>query len=109
MLVVWEPILATDWRPPSGSTLARIRDQRAQQFWDTQHVVAAALRQVTKQKTSQLKPDCCIQSGFDWDEAILFAPHTYWNDGLTPVFWNGPVLRIASALEKALTETQNGE
>jgi hypothetical protein len=107
VLVVWEPILVTDWRPPTGSTLARIGDLRARQFWDAQHVVATALKRLARQKAPQPKPECCIEGGFDWDEAILFAPQTHWNDGPTPVFWNGPVLRIAPALEKALRETRN--
>ena len=43
-LIVWEPILATDWKSPSGNTLARIPDRRARQFWDPEHVVASALK-----------------------------------------------------------------
>jgi hypothetical protein len=45
-----------------------------------------------------------VEKGFHWDEAILYPPHTHWNDGPTPLFWNGPVYKIASALEKALNE-----
>jgi hypothetical protein len=32
VLVIWEPILTTDWKAPSRSTLARISDRRAKQF-----------------------------------------------------------------------------
>ena len=38
VLVIWEPILATDWKAPSHSTLARIPDRRARQFWDPKHL-----------------------------------------------------------------------
>lgn len=104
MLVVWEPILLTDWRPPSRSTLGRIPDRRARQFWDPKHLVAEELTRIAEQNREQLEPDCCVEKGFHWDEAVLYAPHSHWNNRPTPVFWNGPVFRIASALDKALKE-----
>jgi len=101
VLVVWEPILPTDWRPPSGSTLARIPDRRVRQFWDRKHFVAEELAQIAKQKAGRLEPDCCVKNGFHWDEALVYAPHSRWKDEPTPALWNGPVYRIAPALEKA--------
>lgn len=67
VLVVWEPILATDWRAPSKAVLARIPDRRARQFWDPNHLVAEQLVRI--QKRGQLEPDCCVRGGFHWDEA----------------------------------------
>lgn len=104
MLVVWEPILASDWRKPSGGTLARIADRRARQFWDPKHLVAEELARIAKQKPDQPAPACCVRKGFHWDEAVLYAPHERWGDGPIPAYWNGPVYRIAPALEKALNE-----
>jgi len=104
VLVVWQPILATDWRSPSGSTLARIPDGRVRQFWDPKHVVAGALNEIVKQKPRQPEPSCCIQKGFYWDDAILYTPHAHWKNEPTSVFWNGPVVRIIPGLEKALND-----
>jgi hypothetical protein len=104
VLVVWEPILATDWKAPSRSTLARIPDRRVRQFWDPKHLVAAELARIAKQRSGQPEPACCVGKGFHWDEVALYASHTRWSDGPTPVYWNGPVYRIAWALEKALNE-----
>ena len=104
MLVVWEPILASDWGKPSGNTLARIADRRARQFWDPEHLVAEELARMAKQKPDQPTPECCVKKGFHWDEAVLYAPHARWGDGPIPAYWNGPVYRIAPALEKALNE-----
>ena len=104
MLVVWEPILTTDWKAPSRNTLARIFDRRAKQFWDPQHLVAAEIARIAEQKPAQSGPDCCVKKGFHWDEVVLYAPHARWSDGPTPAYWNGPVYRIASVLEKALNE-----
>lgn len=40
--------------------------------------------------------------GFFWDDVILFPPHVKWPDMPVSVFWNGPVVRVVSGLEKAL-------
>jgi hypothetical protein len=104
VLVVWEPILATDWKSPSGNTLARIPDSRVRQFWDANHVVANALNEVVKQKSPQPEPSCCVQKGFYWDDAILYAPQAHWKDEPTSMFWNGPVVRVISGLERALID-----
>ncbi|MGB9402071.1 MAG: hypothetical protein WCA98_00930 [Candidatus Acidiferrales bacterium] len=104
VLVVWEPILATDWWPPDGSTLARIPDLRVRQFWDPKHAVASALNEIAKQKPPQPEPDCCIAKRFYWDEAILYAPHARWRDEPISAFWNGPVVQIISELEKTLND-----
>ncbi|HLZ90909.1 MAG TPA: hypothetical protein VKQ28_04275 [Candidatus Acidoferrum sp.] len=102
VLVVWEPILASDWKAPSGSTLGRISDPRARQFWDPKHVVAGKLNEFAKRKASGTTPSCCFQKGFYWDDAILYAPDTSWNDEPASAFWGGPVVRIVPDLEKAL-------
>lgn len=104
VLVVWEPILATDWTSPSGSTLARISDPRARQFWDPDHIIAQELGRMAKQHPSVPEPDCCRAKGFYWDDVILYAPHEQWKDGSAPVFWNGPVYRVIPGLEKALLQ-----
>lgn len=106
VLVVWEPILATDWRRPGAITLRRIPDRRARQFWDPHHLVAQQLARVGKQKPGKPGPECCVRRGFHWDEAILYPPHLRWGKEPDPVFWNGPVYRITGALDKALSEQQ---
>jgi hypothetical protein len=103
VLVVWEPILSTDWKSPSGSARARIPDTRAQQFWDPKHLVAQQLSQVAKRKT-QPAPDCCVNKGNNWDEAILYAPISKWSDEPTAVFWNGPVVKAIPRLETSIRE-----
>jgi hypothetical protein len=102
VLVVWEPILATDWRPPGAVALGRISDGRARQFWDPVHLVAAALNEIAKRKPPQPEPACCVHKGFYWDDAILYEPDAHWRYAPESVFWNGPVFRIIPGLEKAL-------
>ena len=104
MLVVWEPILETDWAPPGGAALGRLPDSRARQFWDPNHIVATALKELAKQKPSQREPDCCVAKGFHWDEAILYPAGAHWSNEPAPAFWNGPVYRIIPGLEQTLTD-----
>jgi hypothetical protein len=95
-------MLPTDLRSPVHSTLARIPDQRTRQFWDPQHLVAKELGRMASENRGQPKPDCCFDGGFYWDGAILFPPHVNWRKSPTVIFWNGPVVRVTTALEKAL-------
>src|SRR5579871_236125 len=104
VLVVWEPILPSDWRPPSGSTLRRVSDRRARQFWDPDHLVSAELDRHQASKPGQSQPQCCTRKGFEWDQAILYAPGSRWHDATMPVFWNGPVAKKMVGLEKAVRD-----
>lgn len=103
MLVVWEPILATDWKSPSSTNLARIADQRARQFWDPRHLVATALGDALRHESTPLRPTCCVNKGFYWDNAIVYPAGAHWENAPTPAFWNGPVYRIIAPLDNALT------
>lgn len=94
MLVVWEPILVTDWRAPSSGTLARMPDPRVRQFWDPHHKVSKALSRMANLRPSLKNTGTDTTHGFHWDEAIVYAPHSKWEDSPTPLFWRGPGLPI---------------
>ena len=103
VLVVWEPILPTDWRPPSGSALGRITDGRARQFWDPKHLVTSEVAEIAMRKRESA-PSCCVEKGFNWDEAILYAPNAHWKEEPVSAYWDGPVYKIIPGLEKAFNE-----
>jgi hypothetical protein len=73
VLVVWEPILSTDWSKPSTGTLARIPDPRVMQFWDHDHLVAQDLRKELAADPAQPQPRCCVSRKFFWDMAALYT------------------------------------
>lgn len=98
---MWEPILPTDWSSPSRSTLARLSDPRARQFWDPNHLVSQQLKTVMA-RNSLPNPNCCVDKGFYWDEVLLYAPQLHWNDAPAPAFWNGPVVKAAPLFGNAL-------
>jgi hypothetical protein len=96
--------LPTDFTSPSGSSLARIPDQRTIQFWDPNHLVAQALNSRASSKPLQKKPGCCLSRGFYWDDVILYAPRAQWHDDPSPALLDGPVVHVIPALESALRE-----
>jgi hypothetical protein len=102
VLVVWEPILFTDWGPPRASALGRIPDLRARQFWDPRHLVARAVGRAANRQPALPGPSCCINDGLHWDEALLYPPGPHWNDAPAPAVWDGPVYKIIPRLEEAL-------
>ncbi len=102
VLVVWEPILVTDWGAPSGGALARISDARARQFWDPHHVISVALEKMARQIAPAPGPNS--GKGFYWDMAIAFAPHARWENDPAPSFWRGPVYQIVPALGQSLSK-----
>jgi hypothetical protein len=96
ILVVWEPMLPTDWGAPTSPVLARVADARAIQFWDKDHLVAMQLRQ-------QLSPTqvCCQRNGIIWDVAALYPKGMQWNAS-KPSYFGGAVLDVEPDLGKQI-------
>ncbi len=88
MLVVWEPMLPTDWSRPSGRVQSRISDPRVVQFWDKDHLVAKELQQ--QLSSSQI---CCQRNGIIWDVAAVYTNNVQW--GSSPAFFGGAVLDVS--------------
>src|SRR5712692_84403 len=96
VLVVWEPILPTDWSRPSGMVQSRISDPRAVQFWDKDHLVAKELQQ--QLSGSKI---CCQRNGIIWDVAALYPNNVQW--GSAPAFFDGAVLDVADDVRQHLS------
>jgi len=90
VLVVWEPVLPTDWGRPTTPVLSRVSDRRAMQFWDRDHLVARELRQ----HLGEMHPSCCTSSGILWDIVAVYRQGAKW--GATPAFIDGPVVDAAA-------------
>jgi hypothetical protein len=103
VFAVWEPILPTDWSAPGASVRERLNDPRVQQFWDTGHIVAAAI----KKAESKLHPDCCDNKGFLWDLTAAYSPGSRWRDSLPePILLNGPVIRTIDSLDMIVAKAK---
>jgi hypothetical protein len=93
ILVVWEPILSSDWGRPTRPVLGRISDPRVKQFWDKDHLIAKQLNQ----QLSTSQPSCCRHAGILWDVAALYPKGVQWG-GSQPVFIDGAVVQVETQL-----------
>ena len=97
VLVVWEPMLPTDWSRPSGWVQSRISDPRVAQFWDRDHLVAKELRQ----QFPSSQAICCQRSGILWDFAALYPSSVQWGNAV-PVYFGGAVVDVAPEVRQQL-------
>jgi len=98
ILVVWEPILASDWSRPTRPVLARISDPRVEQFWDKNHLIAKEL----DQQLSSSQPKCWRHAGILWDVVALYPKGVQWGR-FQPVFIDGAVVKVEAELAKQLS------
>ena len=103
VLVVWLPILPTDFTAPNTSAMSRVRDGRVQQFWDPDHLVAKAIAAAAG--GSQPEPDCCEQDGILWDLAAVYPKGARWEGALPPArYLNGPVMDVKDVIGAILRQ-----
>ncbi len=105
VLAVWEPILPTDWSAPGTMTLRRLHDRRVRQFWDPNHLIAAAIEKA--EVSGALHPHCCERKGFLWDLTAAYAPGARWGDALPePVLLDGPVVDTVIGLDAVVANAK---
>ena len=71
VLVVWEAVLATDWRAPSTATLRRVSDRRARQYWDKGRLLSKAMGETGKKSVV-------------WDRVIVYERGVTWSEAAPP-------------------------
>lgn len=102
VFAVWQPMLPTDLGQPTTGTLGRLSDRRVRQFYDADHVFAGRMK--ADARSPQPVQDCCTRNGNLWDLMAIYAPGDKWTDKMpVATFFNGPVVDVTDALEKALT------
>jgi hypothetical protein len=103
VLVVWEPILGSDWSRPTRPVLARISDVRVLQYWDMGHLIA---KQMDRQLTTR-QPHCCRHDGTLWDLAALYSRGVLWGS-TEPVYIDGPVAKVKAELARETSSLSHG-
>jgi hypothetical protein len=89
LLVIWEPILRTDWGRPGAGVLSRASDRRASQFWDRDHLFANQLKHDLE--AAHAGPICCEQDGILWDLVAVYPEQVRWEKSLPkPAYIYGP-------------------
>ena len=98
---MWEPMLPTDWQAPGAAVLSRLKDVRARQYWDPQHLMAHRL--AADARDPQPKQACCVRDNILWDLSALYPAGAQWKDALpSAIFFNGPIVKRSPELETAL-------
>lgn len=94
VFVVWEPVLPTDWLAPSTTTLGRVADVRARQYWDRGRLLSKAMGETGRRSIV-------------WDRVLVYDRGVTWSN--TPpaaAVSAGPVVdaadQFAAGLGKAL-------
>ncbi len=105
VFVVWEPILPTDFSPPTTFALRLASDVRVRQYWDPNHLVAKQL--ASDARPPQPAPDCCDQSGILWDLAAIYPKGARWDDRMPPAtLFNGPVVDLKTEIAGLIGRAQ---
>lgn len=106
LLVVWEPVIATDIAAPVSSVLELVSDVRAAQFWDpdrtlSRNIVRAVNLDPRRYGFEEALPEDYIV----WDVVAVFGPDAQWSDELpVPIYYDGPVYAVKTGLAEALAE-----
>ena len=108
VLVVWEPILLTDWQPPTSFALAQLHETYVAQFWDHNHLVAHEIARELNANPSGPQPQCCGLNKTLWDFAAIYPKGAIWNS-VAPqaVFANGPVAYVQEGLSGKIAALRN--
>lgn len=90
VLVVWEPVLATDWGAPSTASLHRLSDFRAAQYWDKDRLISKSLGEHDRKTIV-------------WDHIAVYPPGSTWK-AKTPLFADGPIVNVLAPAREAITK-----
>ena len=91
-LVVWEPVLVTDWTRPSTATMGRMSDARAVQFWDKPRLVSHMMGEHDRKSLV-------------WDWVGVYKRGAEWSAGPPEAFYHGgPVVRVVEEARSALAQ-----
>ena len=98
VLVVWEPVLATDWAAPSTATLNRIPDRRVSQFWDKDRLLSKSMGEHDRRSIV-------------WDYIAVYPAGSSWSERPPEALYHGgPVIRVTgparAALDRALQKIE---
>ena len=92
IFVVWEPVLFTDWASPSTTTLGRISNDGAVQFWDKDRLVSHSMGEHGRRSIV-------------WDHIAVYPAGAAWEDRPPQALYEGgPVARVLDETRAALNQ-----
>ena len=95
--VVWEPVLATDWRAPSTATLRRVSDRRTRQYWDQSRLLSKAMGETGNKSIV-------------WDQVLVYGRGVIWSEAAPPkaIVKVGPVVDVVDEFVDGLHQALAG-
>lgn len=104
VVVLWEPVLATDLAGPSDRTLAVVDDSRVAQYWDPGRIVSKDILRAVNDDPKRYGLEERLPDDFVvWDVAVVLAKGTTWeHDFPVPVFYDGPVVDAIDGVREAI-------
>jgi hypothetical protein len=92
VVVVWEPVLPTDWGAPSTAALRRLAYPNTMQFWDKGRLISHSMGEHNKKSIV-------------WDHIGVYARGTMWKQAPPEtVYAGGPVLDIIGSARTAIAQ-----
>ena len=91
-LVIWEPVLWTDWTSPSTATLSRICDNRAAQIWDKHRLISHSMGEEDRESVI-------------WDYIAVYPEGSTWRESLPEALYHGgPVVQVTDPARAAIAQ-----
>jgi hypothetical protein len=102
VLVVWEPVLPTDWGTPSPSLTSMVGDARAVHFWDRNRRLSVAMGgPAALEGLAQSSKISFQMKDVIWDAVFVYPPGARWGDRAAALA--APVVEYSEDLAQALT------
>jgi hypothetical protein len=91
------PVLFTDWSSPSTTTLGRISNARAAQFWDKKRLISHSMGEHDRESIV-------------WDYVAVYAQGANWEERPPKALYDGgPVVRMLDETRAAVVQALKGE
>ena len=110
VMVVWEPVLKTDFAAPLNRVLGLLHDPRVAQHWDPERILSADLVRSVNENPSRYGREEPLPADFiAWDVVAVFGKDARWDRDLPPpAYYGGPVVEAIEEARKAIEEEVGG-
>lgn len=106
VLVVWEPVIASDVAAPLTPVLGLLHDLRVIQYWDPDRVVSGDFVRTVNDDPPRYGFDERLPPDFvAWDAVAVFSRSAAWRENPpVPVYFDGPVKDAIDGTRTAITD-----
>jgi len=108
VIVIWLPVVLSDFGPPSKSVRKPLRDPRVFEFWDPEKWASPRMmeRAVQMVRAGGEEPEFDTDDTA-WDMIALYPAGVVWEDPFpTPTWWEFPVVENLAPVETRLLDAR---